>query len=65
MRLDLTDAGGVSEPQSHDRVGLLIALLAGLLLAATPAPAPIVAGSDDAGSDRARALDPVLDGEEI
>lgn len=63
--MDLTDAGGVPEPKSHDRVGLLIALLAGLLLAATPAPAPIVAGSDDAGSDQPRALDPMLDGEQI
>ena len=65
MRLDLTDAGEVCVPRSHDRAGLLLVLLAGMLLAATPTPAPTVAGSDDAGSDRPRALDPALGGEQI
>ena len=50
----LRDAGGVSVSRTHDRVGLLLALLAGMLLAAAPTPAPI------AGS-----LDPELDGEQI
>ena len=34
--MDLTDTGEVSVLRSHDHVGLLLALLAGMLLAATP-----------------------------
>ncbi len=34
--MDLTDTGEVSAPRSHDHAGLLLALLAGMLLAATP-----------------------------
>ncbi len=63
--MDLTDTGEVSVPRSHDHLGLLLALLGGLLLAATPSPEPNAPASDDTGSDRPRALDPALDGEEI
>ena len=34
--MDLTDTSEVSVLRSHDHVGLLLALLAGMLLAATP-----------------------------
>jgi hypothetical protein len=63
--MDLTDTGEVSVPRSHDHLGLLLALLGGLLLAATPSPEPNAPASDDTGSDRPRALDPALDGEQI